>query len=247
MMPDTLAAWDTAALRLAPAARAAEVAPGLPLAGADAAWRRARAGWRGERLAGVGIAAVVHGVLAVAVLVHWVVERPVKVEVPPVVMIQPPKPLEPPRQAMAADRPALFQPRPLAVVTPPVAIEVPATAPVVAAPPAPPPPAPAVPAGTGTAAASFQELLMAHLERHKRYPAAARRQMQQGVVQVAFTMDRGGHVLAVRLARSSGYSILDDEALAVLRRADPLPALPPDRGAAADFVVPISFSLQRRG
>jgi protein TonB len=247
MMPDTLAAWDAAPLRRAPAGRAAQAAPGRPLAGVDAPWRRIRSRRPGERLAGMAVAAGVHVVLAVAVLVHWVVERPVTVDVPPVVMIQPPKPLEPPRRAMAADRPTLFQPRPLTVVTPPVAIEVPTTAPVVAAPPAPPPPAPAVPAGTGVAAPSFQELLMAHLERHKRYPAAARRQMQQGVVQVAFTMDRGGHVQAVRLARSSGYSILDDEALAVLRRADPLPALPPDRGASADFVVPISFSLQQRG
>ena len=66
--------------------------------------------------------------------------------------------------------------------------------------------------------------IIAAIERNKRYPAEAESRNEQGTPSVSFSIDRSGRLLSSRLARSSGYPALDQEALAILRRA---PALPP--------------------
>ena len=90
--------------------------------------------------------------------------------------------------------------------------------------------------------ARWQSRLMSHLERRKRYPAAARRQRKQGVAQVRFSIDANGNVGSVRLTRSSGVAELDAEVVSLVRRASPVPAPPP--GVGRTIVVPIQFSLR---
>ena len=59
-----------------------------------------------------------------------------------------------------------------------------------------------------------------------------------------FTMDRRGHVLAYEIAKTSGSPALDKEAQELLKRAEPLPAIPIAFGREAlDLVVPIEFFL----
>ena len=59
------------------------------------------------------------------------------------------------------------------------------------------------------------------------------------------TFNRQGRVLNSRVVRSSGASALDDEALALLRRAEPFPPPPPELpGARVDLTVPIRFNLR---
>lgn len=105
-------------------------------------------------------------------------------------------------------------------------------------------------AGTYSSAAStaipnWQGTLRAHLENHKRYPAAARFRRQEGVATVRFVMDRNGKVLSAKLERSSGKSLLDEEALALLDRAQPLPPPPPEVvGETLELVVPVQFFLR---
>lgn len=114
-----------------------------------------------------------------------------------------------------------------------------------------PPPAPAQAsapssAPTGTAApssastASWRGMLMAHLNRYKRFPPGAR----TGTVQVAFSIDRGGRVLSARLTGSSGDSALDEEAVSMVRRASPVPAPPAGvgGGGAIALAVPVRFN-----
>jgi protein TonB len=93
--------------------------------------------------------------------------------------------------------------------------------------------------------ASWQRALISHLNRFKRYPEAARVRGIQGVVKVEFTIDREGRIVASHVAQSSGSSALDAEALATLRRANPLPA-PPVKAADATFylVLPIHFRIR---
>jgi protein TonB len=87
--------------------------------------------------------------------------------------------------------------------------------------------------------------ILALLERNKRYPEAAQSRHQQGVAQVFFSIDRQGRVINSRVVRSSGASALDDEALALLRRAEPFPPPPPELpGARVDLMVPIRFNLR---
>jgi protein TonB len=67
---------------------------------------------------------------------------------------------------------------------------------------------------------NYASTLSAHLQRFKR-PAKGR-----GTVVVSFTVDRGGKVVARSVVRSSGSSAVDDEALAMIARAQPMPAFP---------------------
>jgi protein TonB len=87
--------------------------------------------------------------------------------------------------------------------------------------------------------ASWKGALMAHLNRHKRFPSGA----GTGVVSVAFTIDRSGRVLSARLVRSSGDGMLDAEAVSLPRRASPVPAPPPNIGGSSiTLAVPIRFN-----
>jgi protein TonB len=86
--------------------------------------------------------------------------------------------------------------------------------------------------------------IVARLEQNKRYPEEAQSRREQGVAQVFFSIDREGRVLESRVVRSSGSSILDEEALALLERAAPYPPPPAVLGGDhVDLTVPIRFNL----
>lgn len=92
---------------------------------------------------------------------------------------------------------------------------------------------------------SWQGSLRSHLEGHKRYPGEARAQGIQGIASVEFTIDRGGYVIGARIARSSGSSLLDAEALATIKRASPLPEPPRHLPEATfAFVIPVQFTMR---
>ena len=92
---------------------------------------------------------------------------------------------------------------------------------------------------------SWINSLFSHLLRYRQYPSSAVAHRQEGVVTLAFTMDRNGHVLSRHIAHSSGVSALDAEALAMIDRAQPLPAFPPQMTEATrSFTAPIRFSLK---
>ncbi|QKP78830.1 energy transducer TonB [Methyloligella sp. GL2] len=90
--------------------------------------------------------------------------------------------------------------------------------------------------------ARWRSRLMAHLERHKRYPSSSRARREQGVAYVRFRIDSRGNVLSVSLARSSGFSALDREVVAMVRRASPVPAPPP--GVQRTITAPVRFNVR---
>lgn len=91
----------------------------------------------------------------------------------------------------------------------------------------------------------FEAMLLAHLEKNKRYPREARLRRQEGVVYLRFAMGRHGNVLSLKIEKSSGISALDHESLALVRRSVPLPALPAEFHAERlELVVPVYFSLR---
>ena len=88
--------------------------------------------------------------------------------------------------------------------------------------------------------------LVERLERYKRYPSEAQARGDEGVAQLAFSIDRSGGVHNARIVRSSGSSLLDRATLDLIARAQPLPAPPPDiRGAQIAIVVPINYNLRK--
>ena len=106
-------------------------------------------------------------------------------------------------------------------------------------------PGPAGGATVGMSAGELQDyagVLVAWLDRHKRYPDPSRRRKEEGIVVVEFAIDGQGRVLSHRLLDASGHPLLDAEAEALLARASPVPA-PPD-GTGRSFQVPIVFALR---
>ncbi|MGX9393924.1 energy transducer TonB family protein (plasmid) [Nitrobacteraceae bacterium UC4446_H13] len=100
--------------------------------------------------------------------------------------------------------------------------------------------APAEGLSSSMSPASWRGALMAHLNRHKRFPPGA---AGSGTATVSFTIDRSGRVLSARLARSAGDSALDAEAASLPRRASPVPAPPPNVGGGSiTLSVPIRFT-----
>jgi periplasmic protein TonB len=103
--------------------------------------------------------------------------------------------------------------------------------------------------GTGESArrmrATWQKELSAHLDKHKRYPAA--RSQKSAEIVVSFTLDRMGHVLSTSIIKGSGDTAFDEAALAMVRRSDPVPQPPPlvaDEGLS--FTLPVIFRVKGR-
>lgn len=99
-------------------------------------------------------------------------------------------------------------------------------------------PSPGISASNSRARATWASMISAHLNRFKRYPRGAEGSTGRPVVR--FSLDGSGRVTSVSLSRSSGSSVLDDEAVSTVRRASPFPAPPDGRGAS--FSVPVNFT-----
>ncbi|QCW26404.1 energy transducer TonB [Lysobacter enzymogenes] len=97
------------------------------------------------------------------------------------------------------------------------------------------------------AVAQWQNLLLGHLEKFRRYPRQAQRLNQQGVAYVRFAVDRGGAVSQIRIGRSSGYPALDAGTLETVRLAAPVPAPPAQiQGDPVEVMVPVAFFIRGR-
>lgn len=94
----------------------------------------------------------------------------------------------------------------------------------------------------------WEGLVLAALERKKRYPAGAQWRGQEDTVQLKIVIDRAGKVLEAHVLQSKHFRVLDTEAEELARRASPLPA-PPDSvpGDTIELVVPIEFFIRRPG
>jgi len=91
---------------------------------------------------------------------------------------------------------------------------------------------------------AYAAALLGRLGRYKEYPLVARERGLQGRVILRLAVARSGHVEATSVELSSGAAILDQAALKMVHRADPLPPLPssfPDK--VAEFRVPVDFAL----
>jgi protein TonB len=162
----------------------------------------------------------------------------------------------PPQAKPEASRPKARS-RPTPVISRPEAAN-PVDTPVAAAPPAEPAPAtaPAVqeaPAEAVLAAAEaeptdvlfgYGRLLEQALESNQQYPRLARQRGWQGLVKMRVQFLPGGQIGQISIVRSSGFAMLDETAVAMLRSA----ALPPvpDGLRRREFLldVPVEFRLR---
>ena len=81
------------------------------------------------------------------------------------------------------------------------------------------------------------------ISRFQHYPEEADKQGQKGVVLLDIDIARDGTVLDVRIARSSGYPLLDAAALQTVRSASPVPPFPARyRRERGSIEVPQSYT-----
>jgi protein TonB len=84
-----------------------------------------------------------------------------------------------------------------------------------------------------------------HLKKYHKYPKAAVRKKQEGAPEVTFIIDRQGNLLEALVRKSSGFSLLDEAAIATLQRAEPLPPPPPEvAGERLSFTKLLGFNLK---
>ncbi len=81
--------------------------------------------------------------------------------------------------------------------------------------------------------------ILRKIQRMKHYPALARARNWEGVVEVEFLIAPSGNLEKISVAHSSGFPVLDEEALATVRRAQPLPYY------SSVLKVPIRFNLDQ--
>ncbi|MER8987257.1 energy transducer TonB [Mesorhizobium sp. M0843] len=96
--------------------------------------------------------------------------------------------------------------------------------------------------GSSVSASKWNSQLIGWINRHKRYPSAARSRRAVGTANVTFVVSASGKVTSVRLTRSSGDADLDRAALGILQGAT-VPA-PPAEKAGTAVVAPLMFTLR---
>lgn len=180
----------------------------------------------------------------------------------PLARPQPPPPRPQPAPVAKARPQPQAQQRPAPVPTPaaPVlavepakqadaALVVPAApAPPVASAEAQPAPAPVAPAATGPdpgSIARFRLELMDLARRYKKYPRIARENNWQGRVELRVAFAASGGIASLSVKKGTGHAVLDEEAQAMIRNAQPQAAIPPAlRGKAFTLEIPVDFFLK---
>lgn len=92
---------------------------------------------------------------------------------------------------------------------------------------------------------TWQKELVAHLDKHKRYPADRSKKAAQIVL--SMNLDRMGRVISTTILKSSGDESFDNAALTMVQRASPVPPPPPlvaDEGLS--FTLPVVFKTASR-
>lgn len=115
-------------------------------------------------------------------------------------------------------------------------------------------PAPPAPAPSSTALLQdreslrgYERSLSAAAAAHKQYPRIARVRGWQGTVQILVRIGPNGQVQDVQVAESSGYEVLDRQALDMVRKALSRQPPPPDLRRWYEVTIPIHFRLEERG
>lgn len=118
-----------------------------------------------------------------------------------------------------------------------------APTPVVARPE--PPPKPTVnQADLDSARNQYGSALSREIAKHINYPGIAKMRGWQGIVEIDFQLDGYGKILSQKIHTSSGFEVLDKQALEMVKKSN-FPT-PPEvlKGNAFNVTVPVSFRLE---
>ncbi len=90
----------------------------------------------------------------------------------------------------------------------------------------------------------YQDMVKQRIEEARRYPLWAKKQGLEGITYLYFTILPNGIGRDIRVVRSSGSKILDEEAAATVKRASPFHPVPKEISSSSiSMTVAIVFSL----
>jgi TonB family protein len=73
---------------------------------------------------------------------------------------------------------------------------------------------------------SYASVLKGRIASQWGYPIQAREQLLEGQTQILFSLNRDGSIIRVVKIATTGYDILDDEAIRAIKEAAPFPSFP---------------------
>jgi protein TonB len=170
--------------------------------------------------------------------------------------LQPEAPQPEPDGKPETPRPVLAQSAPGALVAPRQAVPASTpSAPVQTASAAPSAAEAQVPAMSGETTArpaadagtldQYRLALIGAAGRYKRYPVQAMEKGRQGRVEIRLAIGADGAIRNASIKTSSGYRILDEQAMDMVKKAKPLAQIPPAlRGREFTVDLPVIFDLQ---
>ncbi len=179
-----------------------------------------------------------------------------KPEAPPPPPVKPPEPIKPKVvQPQPKPIPQLL-PKPVQAVSPQPIVEPPpaviAVAPKTETPPTFAAPSPETPRPVSTinqadldaARSQYGSALSREIAKHINYPGIAKMRGWQGIVEIDFQLDGNGKILSQKIHTSSGFEVLDKQALEMVKKSN-FP-LPPEvlKNSAFNVTVPVSFRLE---
>lgn len=92
----------------------------------------------------------------------------------------------------------------------------------------------------------YQDMVKQRIEEARRYPLWAKKQGVEGITYLYFTILPNGIGRDIRVVRSSGSKILDEEAVATVKRASPFHPVPKEISRSfVSMTVAIVFSLSK--
>lgn len=99
--------------------------------------------------------------------------------------------------------------------------------------------------GDPAAQQGYLSIVKTRISRAKKYPRSARKEGVVGTTIVRFIIKLNGKVEDIQLIKSSGDERLDEEAMKMLKKASPFPAIPKDVSLEPlDLTLPIEFKLK---
>ncbi len=152
----------------------------------------------------------------------------------------------PPQPIAVPPKPAASEP---AQTVAPQRVEPPPPPPPVEAPQPPPPPQRAQPAPApaldSNVLREYGAIVSSAVAKKKSYPRLALMRRWQGTAELKLQIAADGNIKSLNVARSSGFDVLDEQAMKMVKESVPLPNLP-DALRGREFVVdiPVAFKLQ---
>lgn len=90
----------------------------------------------------------------------------------------------------------------------------------------------------------YRDRLVSWIRQFAEYPRRAMERRHEGRIEMSITSDRQGQITDSAILEASGSYLLDNAAIDMLEKAEPLPLMPEHlEGESFTFIMPISFAL----